>query len=541
MKTSKLSVILSLLLITNMALAYTGEVVASYPTPGKHATGLTYDGVNLWLADRETDMLYCISPLDGRIIRSLPSPGYWTTGLTWDGNTFWIADLQGGVPASENYNGKIYQQDYGLGNIVTTIPAPSSSPMGLAWDGRYLWCADNRSDEILQFSPEDGTTIQSFKSPSGDTRGLTFDGTYLWASDRAKNEIYMIDPQTGTVVLITDAPGEFTRGLAFDGTYLWAVDEQEDMLYKLKVRDEENFIRSDERHARVTYRHHTTNFGPGNILTADIHLAIPRNRDSQEIVGDIRYSIPYSAIVKDKWGQETAHFHFEDIPSGERRKVAMITEVKTYAVRYFIYPDRVGTIDQIPQEIKDVYLEDNEKYQIDHPVISDAVKNAVGEEKNAYWIARKIFDYINERMYYEMVGGWNTAPTVLARGNGSCSEYTFVYISMCRAAGLAARYVGSVVVRGDDASTDDVFHRWVEVYLPGYGWIPVDPSRGDRSWPADQASAIGSLSNSFLITTQSGGGSETMGWTYNSNEFWTAEPKTNVAMEHFGDWEPVAD
>jgi len=137
------------------------------------------------------------------------------------------------------------------------------------------------------------------------------------------------------------------------------------------------------------------------------------------------------------------------------------------------------------------------------------------------------------------VGGWNTAPTVLARGNGSCSEYTFVYIALCRAAGLPARYVGSVVVRGDDASMDDVFHRWAEVYLPNYGWVPVDPSGGDQDLPRDQANYFGHLANRFLITTESGGGSETMGWTYNANEFWTTEPQTKVEIETIAEWEPA--
>jgi len=32
---------------------------------------------------------------------------------------------------------------------------------------------------------------------------------------------------------------------------------------------------------------------------------------------------------------------------------------------------------------------------------------------------------------------------------------------------------GSIVVRHDDASIDEAFHRWAEIYLPNYGWIPV--------------------------------------------------------------------
>ena len=110
---------------------------------------------------------------------------------------------------------------------------------------------------------------------------------------------------------------------------------------------------------------------------------------------------------------------------------------------------------------------------------------------------------------------------------------------MCRAAGVPARYVGSVAERGEKASTDDVFHRWVEVYLPGFGWFPVDPSGGDRDLPADQARGFGHLSRRFLITTQNGGGSKTLEWQYNSNAHYTSDPKTFVVSEYFGDWKPL--
>ena len=120
-----------------------------------------------------------------------------------------------------------------------------------------------------------------------------------------------------------------------------------------------------------------------------------------------------------------------------------------------------------------------------------------------------------------------------------CSEYSFVFISLCKAAGIPCRYVGSTWNRNDEAYMDEVFHRWIEVYLPGYGWVPTDPTHGDRKSPRDQAFPIGLVRNSALINTQSGGGSHTMGWTYNSNEFYQTEPKTNINIEYFGDWEPV--
>jgi hypothetical protein len=354
-----------------------------------------------------------------------------------------------------------------------------------------------------------------------------------------KDEIYMVHPETGSVVIITQAPGAFTRGLAYDGESLWAADYQEDQVYQLKVRDGVKFRAYNTHKARISHLHEITNFGPGKVLEADLHLAIPVDRPSQSIIVPPVYSPEGHELVTDKWGQQTATFHFSDIGPGKKVQGEIVTVANIHEVQYYIYPEDVGSLSDIPEAISSRYLENNDKYQFDHPTIRRALDEALGEEENPYWILRRIFNYVIDQMYYEMAGGWNTAPTVLERGNGSCSEYTFVYISMCRAAGLPARYVGSVVVRGDFASHDDVFHRWVEVYLPGIGWVPVDPSRGDKEWPRDQGVAIGHLDARFLITTESGGGSETMGWTYNSNASWVTEPKANVVSDHYAEWEPM--
>lgn len=536
----KLLLLLVLLFVMNgLSYSYTGEIIQSFPTPGDFPTGMTYDGKYLWLADRKAEMLFCIDPADGQVIGEIPAPGYWPMGLAWDGEALWNADVKGGLPLSENYNGKIYRIDPVSGEILVTLSAPTSTPRGLTWDGKYLWCVDNRTDELIQFSPEDGTTIKSLKAPGSDCRGITFDGTYLWVSDRIHNEIYMVEPHTGDVLIVFEAPGPFTRGLCFDGESIWAADYQNDEIYQLKIRDGVKYRQSQEVTSEVTFTHKIVNYGPGKVLTADVYFGIPIDRPNQKLLTKPTFTPNPGNYNTDKWGLETAHFHYKNIHPLESENTEMKVQVTTYDVNYFIYPDQVGSLADIPPSISGKFLENHEKYQYDHPVIQNAVKEAIGHEKNPYWIARKIYDYLMDKMYYEMAGGWNTAPTVLARGNGSCSEYSFVYIAMCRAAGLPARYVGSVVIRGDYASMDDVYHRWVEVYLPNYGWVPVDPSGGDQSSPRMQAKYFGHLANRFLITTESGGGSETMTWTYNSNEFYTTEPKTNVVIDHFAEWEPL--
>ena len=57
--------------------------------------------------------------------------------------------------------------------------------------------------------------------------------------------------------------------------------------------------------------------------------------------------------------------------------------------------------------------------------------------------------------------------------------------------------------------------------------------------PQKQGEAIGSLSNRVLITTQGGGGSEYIGWDYNSTANWTCTGRCLVEDLHVGDWYPA--
>jgi len=512
--------------------AATGDIETAFPAPDRCPTGLTFDGKNLWLADRKSDSLYQIDPDNGGVIKTIDAPGYHVAGLTFDSRYLWVLDLE------ENL---VFQMDTETGVNIKTIAVPCDNPRGLAWDGEYLWVADYRADRLYQISTEDGTTIRDFASPHGNPAGLSYDGTYLWVSDRIKDMIYMVDPATGRVILAFDAPGKYARGLAWDGEYLWNTDYQTDSLYKIKITDTTLYSRKEPRSQELEFSNQFRNYGPGVVTEVDIYLALPRDLPNQVLLDTLSFSPPPTDFVTDQWDQKMAHYRYENVAPGDIVTVAMTARAELYQTRFFIFPDRVGNLDNIPADINKMYLVDGSKYWIDDPTIANAVATVIGDETNCYRIARRLFDYLIDQMEYELSGGWNVAPTVLARGNGSCSEYSFVYIALCRAAGLPARYAGSVAVRGDDASTDQVFHRWVEVYLPNYGWIPVDPSGGDQSRPADQARYFGFLDNRFLITTIGGGGSTFMEWSYNSNEIWQSRGKCKIHSEHIGEWSPLPD
>ena len=78
------------------------------------------------------------------------------------------------------------------------------------------------------------------------------------------------------------------------------------------------------------------------------------------------------------------------------------------------------------------------------------------------------------------------------RKQGSCRDYTVLFMEVCRAVGIAARFV-SGYQEGDTEQLERDLHAWVEVYLPGAGWRGYDPTLGlvvsDRHIPL-AASAI---------------------------------------------------
>jgi len=524
--------ILVLLLSANLVLAVTGDIKKQFPTPGKCPTGLAFDGKYLWVADRKSDSLYMVDPDNGTVKKAIEAPGYQIEGLAMDSEYLWVLDVE---------ETAIYKLNLKTEVVEKTIYAPCGTPQGLAWDGQYLWVADYREDKLYQISTEDGTTINEFPSPNRSPYGLAFDGEYMWVADRTADKIYMVNPDNGNVFITFDAPSKFARGLAYDGQYLWNVDYQTDSLYQIVVRDDKPYQRTDGKKERLEFTHQVRNYGPGELTSLDIYIAIPVDLPTQTLLAEPVYNPQPTDILTDRWGQKVAHFHYENIPAGDFVTAVMTTEAELYKTRYFLYPDKVGDLEDIPKDTADLYLTDDTKYWVEDEYIRETAEKVVGDDVNCYWVARKLFDYVIENMEYELAGGWNVAPTVLKRGTGSCSEYSFVYIALCRAAGLPARYAGSVAIRGDDASTDDVFHRWVEVYLPNYGWIPIDPSGGDNTRPADQASAIGYLNNRYLITTIGGGGSEYMEWTYNSNEKWTSKGPCKIYTEHIGEWSPIID
>jgi transglutaminase-like putative cysteine protease len=68
----------------------------------------------------------------------------------------------------------------------------------------------------------------------------------------------------------------------------------------------------------------------------------------------------------------------------------------------------------------------------------------------------------------------------LARGSGTCRDFTELMIEALRRLGLPARFVSGylyVPARDrHDVHGGGATHAWLQVYLPGAGWIDIDPT-----------------------------------------------------------------
>jgi transglutaminase-like putative cysteine protease len=101
-------------------------------------------------------------------------------------------------------------------------------------------------------------------------------------------------------------------------------------------------------------------------------------------------------------------------------------------------------------------------------------KTAVESVRNVQkWMAKHI-EYKLEKKTLEL--DFKNVDEILDRGHAECKGYTVLFTALCRAAGVPARTVWGVLFLPRDGGGFNS-HNWVEVYIPGAGWVPVDPQQ----------------------------------------------------------------
>lgn len=114
--------------------------------------------------------------------------------------------------------------------------------------------------------------------------------------------------------------------------------------------------------------------------------------------------------------------------------------------------------------------------------------------------AKKIYDYLGEKLSY---GGTSD---ISGDKKINCATYTYMFVELCRQAGVPARRCAGFAFSAnpqDPNKTDVSGHNWAEFYIEGVGWIPVDPTMGDKK-DLREKYYFGSVDNGHLCVSKSG-------------------------------------
>mgnify|MGYP000011428530 FL=1 len=119
--------------------------------------------------------------------------------------------------------------------------------------------------------------------------------------------------------------------------------------------------------------------------------------------------------------------------------------------------------------------------------IFEAVKNIAKPELSVMETTTELSTYIYENFAYKQgVTDYETEiDEIWKLKAGVCQDFAHLLLAMLRMLGVPSRYVSGYIspsnqeLRGEGAT-----HAWVEVYIPGYGWLGNDPT--NNCWVSDR-------------------------------------------------------
>ncbi|MHC4742366.1 MAG: transglutaminase-like domain-containing protein [Planctomycetota bacterium] len=202
-----------------------------------------------------------------------------------------------------------------------------------------------------------------------------------------------------------------------------------------------------------------------------VTFLIPQSLDRRQKVRSIEYSAQPDKIFSAN-GSRYAQFVF-DQPRG-KHTIEVKARVDVY--RYDLTMARCDKERPKREEKSEL-----EKYLVVERFIDsdyDKIKLTAALLNNGGEIERirNIFDFVLEHLRY---AGYlyddQGAIKTFESGRGDCTDYTDLFVALCRANGIPARHVQGFLA----FSADTLKHSWAEVYTEQFGWVPFDVLQTD--------------------------------------------------------------
>jgi transglutaminase-like putative cysteine protease len=434
------------------------------------------------------------------------NPYHWqefigATGLAIAGDTLWFTTGQ------TVYFCSLTQGDWQPQAFVR-LPYPAN---GVAvWESTvYVTC--QRTGDILVFSRETAQEITRLYAPGIGIENITVKGEELWVCDTLEQTVYCLDRATGTLLFSVLTPFESPTGLAFhtdpqtgDETLYVAYVNQEPY-----VRDNPNADPNHELHYRtrafihplyyhydsdkhyalsngylveMTYVEELVPLESIELKALEWRIALPAETPRQKVRSVEAVGLPFTEEIQD--GQRVAVFKFDRLSSEERHIFGWKALLEVWSIKYRLTPRDCEAVPELPPTFPERYLIDNDDLAMDTEIIRRAATEAIGRETNLLRKMYSIRNYVYDRLSYGIKTHIDTPDIALRRGVGSCGEYVGLLLALTRLNGIACRTVGRYKcplyphLKGVPLEPD-FNHVWLEFYLPGIGWMPMESNPDD--------------------------------------------------------------
>lgn len=240
---------------------------------------------------------------------------------------------------------------------------------------------------------------------------------------------------------------------------------------------------------------HRTRYEYAAPVTLGEYRLMFRPRDSHDLrlldtglvinpAADVRY-------IHDPFGNSIAIAAFPDAPV-QSLEFTSTVKLEHYGVRRDIAPieeyARSLPFSYLAEEAPDLTRSVERGYPDPNAIVSTWVKQFLeGEGGNETFATLvRMCKGIQKSLKYAMRFEIGTQPpaTTLEIGGGTCRDYALLMMEGARALGLAAHFVTGYLydpvldVAPGAPATPAFPHAWLEVYLPGAGWVEFDPTNG---------------------------------------------------------------
>lgn len=162
--------------------------------------------------------------------------------------------------------------------------------------------------------------------------------------------------------------------------------------------------------------------------------------------------------------------------------------VTVYEIRTNVVAARLSPMNSVNGELYSAATSADALIPSAHEEIRELLSSIIKKERNPYNIGVLVYNYmIQNYAVLDTVRTGRVSPLdMLDSKKGDAYDFAVIFTALMRAAGIPA-YTDSGILIGTDLRAQN--HWWCEFYLPGFGWLPVDPALGAgmeyQSWHKD--------------------------------------------------------